>query len=77
MSLDVALFLLGPISSSSPEGPGRVWSWFAIFIGCWVLIGSWRSYLKKPELKIPLFNLLWVSGIAVLFLVLGVRGVLR
>ena len=75
---NAAMLLLGPLSSASPNGQGLVFSWFSIVVGGWVLLGSWISYLRRrKEIKTPLLNLLWISGIGGLFIVLGVRDLLR
>jgi hypothetical protein len=75
---DIALILFGPLSSASEKGQGPLFSWFFILVGGWVLFGAWTSYLKKRnEAKVPLFSLILVTGIALLFVVLGIRGVLQ
>jgi hypothetical protein len=75
---DIALVLFGPVSSASEKGQGPLFSWLFVLVGDWGLIGAWTSYLKKcNKVKVPLFNLIWVTGIGLLFVVLGIRGVLR
>lgn len=72
------ILLLGPLSSASPNGPGPFFSWLFILVGGWGLIRSWLFYFKKrTEVSIPMFNLIGVSAIAVFFIVLGIRGVLK
>jgi hypothetical protein len=81
MHLDCATFsflLFGPLSSASPDGPGLIFSWFFIIVGGWVLIRSWLFYLKKrTEVSLPIVNLIGLSAIALLFIIVGIRGVLR
>jgi hypothetical protein len=70
--------LLGPISSGSPKGQGPFFSVLFILVGTWMLIRTWRDYQKQRVNRDLLsFAILGVSGLAALFIVLGIRGLIR
>ena len=72
------LALLGPLSSASTDGPGRIFSWIFFVVGTWVLAGVWRYYLKhRRNSKIRLFDLYFISAMSVIFVGVGIRGLLR
>jgi len=72
------IVLLGPLSSASPEGQGPLMSWILVVVAIVVLVGAWRNYLKQhKDPKIPLFNVLWISGVCTFILAMGIRGILR
>lgn len=72
------LLLLGPVSGGSPDGPGPLFSALFVLLGVWALVATWRYYLKERlKSEVPLLNLLWVSGIAVFFLITGVWGLIH
>jgi hypothetical protein len=74
----LSLMLLGPVSSASSKGPGPFFSGLFILIGGWVLVRTWNDYLKRRRnMEVPVFNLLWVSGLATFFIVVGIWGVFR
>jgi hypothetical protein len=74
----LTLTFLGPVSSASPKGPGPLFSGLFVLIGSWVLIRTWYDYLKRRRnTSVPVFNLVWVSGLAMIFIVAGLWGVLH
>jgi hypothetical protein len=73
-----ALMMLGPISSGSPKGQGPFFSVLFILVGGWMLLGTWKDYLKqRVNREIPPFNVLGISGLAAFFIVSGIWGLLR
>jgi hypothetical protein len=72
------LMLLGPVSSASQKGQGPLFSCLFILVGGYTLVRTWTNYLKhRRNVEIPVFSLLWVSGLSVFFIVAGVLGLLR
>ena len=70
--------LLGPISSGSPSGQGRLFSMLFILVGAWMLVRTWQDYLKQRlGREIPPFNVLGISGLAAFFIVAGIWGLLH
>jgi TRAP-type uncharacterized transport system fused permease subunit len=69
------ILLLGPLSSASPKGQGPFFSWLFVIVGAWVLIKTWMDYKKRqPDSPIPLSKFLGVGAIALVFVVVGVWG---
>jgi hypothetical protein len=74
----MTLMLLGPLSSGSPGGPGRFFSWLFIIVGCYVLTRTWVVYSKRRrDGAIPVLNPVGITLVALFFLGLGLYGVLR
>ena len=70
--------LLGPVSSASPGGGGPFFTWIAIGVAAIVLVTAWIKYLNRdPETKVPLQNLLWVSGVCSVIIIVSVLELLH
>jgi len=74
-----AAVLLGPLSSASPDGVGPVFASLFIVLAIAVAIHVWRFYLSqaKEQRRNLLRNVLWISAIAMAFLFVGIRDLLR
>jgi hypothetical protein len=71
--------LLGPLSSGSPGGPGRFFSWLFVIAGSYVLIRTWTLYAKRRQAQttIPVINPVGITIVSLFFIAVGFWGVLR
>jgi hypothetical protein len=76
--MGVFLIWLGPVSSGSPGGGDPWFTWIAIAVAGVVMATAWIKYLNRdPETKVPLQNLLWLTGICSVIIVVSVLELLR
>jgi hypothetical protein len=76
--MNVLAMLLGPVSSATPGGGDPWFTWIAIGVAGVVLVTAWIKYLSRdPETKVPLQNLLWVSGICSAIIIVSVIELLH
>jgi hypothetical protein len=72
------LALLGPLSSGTPGGPGRFFSYLFVLMGCYVLMRTWIVYSKRRrENAIPVLNPVGISLVSLFFIGLGFYGILH
>jgi hypothetical protein len=77
--MNVLALLLGPVSSATPGGGGDPWfTWIAIGVAGSVMVTAWIKYLNRDrETKVPLQNLLWVSGVCSAIIIVSVFELLH
>jgi hypothetical protein len=69
---------LGPLSSASPEGPGRLFSLAFIAVGAWVGLTVWRRYTRqRRQSEVPIAGVVGIIVLALGFVAVGIWGLLR
>jgi hypothetical protein len=72
------MLFLGPLSGASPGGGDPSTTWFSIAVASAVLVTAWIKYLNRDDqVKAPIVNLVWVSGVCAIIIVLSILGLLH
>ena len=71
------MMLLGPVAAASKGGDSSL-GWIGMLVASFVLVTAWIKYLKRsPDTKVPLVNVIWISGVCAVMIVASIWEMLH